>query len=285
MLETAYNICENSSKLRFAGYVADRPSPQEKNPRYTMYPEFLMYPELLRIQAEKLEVPMYRDKINGSYLVEQGFSAFQRWLYNKALDRKTGDKKDLNIMFLMACFGPRVTRPTIELARGWFFNSHPNIVGTPWGPKNPFKGPQPYEGMLLARRELEEQRHGKVTDFLCELVAHTIDNKYDNGHRAFGVGNVPLPPYEGRVSYDRLAPICHKVVTCRPREQGQWIHEMHVRMAPVTAELTEKILTNDLIIKSIRDGEWATPKLIRTIFPSKKNEKPPRGRRDKRIIA
>jgi hypothetical protein len=266
MLKTAYEICENSSKLRFAGYVADRPSPLEKNPRYTMYPEFFMYPELLRIQAESLGVPMYRDKINGSHLTDaQGFSAFQRWLYDEALDRKIGDKKDLNIIFLMACFGPRVTRPTIDLARGWFFNSHPNIVGTHWGPTNPYKGAQPYEQMLLARRELEEE-HGEFPDFCCELVAHPIDNKYDNGMRAFGVGKVRMPPYHGKITYERWTPSCQKMVTCRPRDQGKWIHDMHRRMMPATERLTEKILTNRKIIQSILDGKWATRKRIMSIF-------------------
>ena len=276
MLETAYQICEDSSKLRFAGYIADRPRPNERSPRYTMYPEFGEYPLILRAVAEELNVPIYSERIDGSYEPdENGYSAFQRWLYEEALGRHVGDTKNLNTIFLMACFGSRVTRPTINITKGWYFNYHPNIVGFPWGKTNPFKGAQPYENMLEVRRKLEKKL-GRKVDLRCELVAHIIDNTFDNGIRAFGVGKEKLPPYEGKISYERWTPACQKMVVCRPRAQGKWIHDMHERMAPLTSLLTKRVLENRKVIDAILDGCWASRKLIRKIFPNKgKKDKPP----------
>lgn len=239
LLEEIKSLCHQSEgEAEVVGVVLDNPDLElpGSRVRYTWYRQFDIHRDKMSHTAGVYRLPYYSDYVSkGHQRDKSGFSKFERWLYTEALNREIGDKRDLRLLFVMACYGQIWGKSAIELANSWFINTHPVAHGTKWNKENPYRGPVPYEQMLMD--EVKE----------CDLVAHLIDETVDGGIELCRVGPYPLLPYEGRQMHFR-----RDETMIRSNSEGDFVIAMHELMIEATKLLARKFFLP--VVREIRAG-------------------------------
>lgn len=252
LLDEVSILCSEDERLELVGYIADNPALDVpgKGKRYTSYPEFACYPEKLKRKASFLKLPTY-----SGYVTQRGRASreFNAWLDNLGVIPS-------KVIFMMACYGQKISRQTIDLCNGAFINTHPVESGLPWNDANYCKGTMPWE-LMLNRNATSAQ-----------LVAHMIDEYFDCGLELLRVGPIRLIEHTGRTAYERSL-ACGKKQTCRPRELGTFVYAMHLISQFATRVLARLIFSSNLIDALIK-GKTADRSLIDSIFQKKEIDLP-----------
>lgn len=242
LLSEVSRLCDSVKGARLAGVVLDNPSIC-RSKRYTMYEEFAMYPVRMNLLAKTLKIPMY----SGSVKSEDGTNPFEDWIHRDVLK----GRKEAPLLFIMAAFGQRIRKSTLRLCNNWFINTHPVAYGTEWDDENPYRGPTPWELMLLLGIDK------------AELVAHIITEEFDAGYELTRVGPIEISAYNGMRPYFRT--VGKQTFLCRPSDIGEFVHAMHKKASQSTRLLARQIIAPE-VLNLVSKGSRPSKKVIFTLF-------------------